>query len=236
MTSMVERALALFVSPAAPIPQAAGWEPPVAVRSSSGDDTSTRPDTARVQAVRSGMLTVVLGPSGAAAPVGAAVANELRCRARARTALLIVWAPSGVPATAAPAWPAAQRLAERLGTGESSVVARGRLVRVDLSTDPEAAAAWIPELIAGEAPAVLVLAGPRPAAFDPVLAAARLVVLVADADRPPAVTALAAEELAHSCPEVSVMAPMSSATARVVAGAGLGRLRRLSAAEGMAEK
>lgn len=232
MTPMAERVRALFVSPAAPIEAPATWTPPAAAKSSAGEVPSERFDAARMRVARRGLLTIVLEPSGAAAPVGAAVANELRCRARARTALLIVWAPSGVPAAAAPAWPAARRLAERLEAGGSSAVARGRLVRVDLPPDPEAAAARIPELIAGDAPAVLVLAGPRPATFDQVLAAARLVVLVTDADRPPAVEELAVEELAHRGARVSIMAPMGSATARVVAGAGLGRLRRLSAAEG----
>lgn len=106
-------------------------------------------------------------------------------------------------------------------------------MRVDLPSDPGVAAVRVTELLTGDAPAVLVLAGPRPVAFDPVLAAARLVVLVADAARPSALTGLAAEELAHLGPGVSVMPPMGSAVARVLAGAGLGRLRRLSSAERM---
>lgn len=229
MNPIAERVLALFVSPAAPVEGSAAWDPPVAVRPPSGDDAGTRSLAAWVQVPHSG-LSVVLGPSSAVAPVGAALANELRCRARARAALLIVWAPSPVaPVAASPAWPIARRQAERLRVVEPSAVARGRLVRLDLPREPEAAAALIPELVSGDVPAVLVVAGPRPAAFDRVLAAARLVFLVAAADRPPAVIDLAAEELADLASAPSVMAPLSGTVARAVAGAGLGRLRRLPA-------
>ena len=225
MSSLAERALALFVSPPTPVAGSAAWEPPLAMRPSPRDDTSGHlgvpwapgPGTA-----------VVLGPSGAAVPVAAVLANALRARARARTALLIVWAPSQVaPIATVPAWPAARRMAERFKLAEPSAGARGWLVRVDIPPAPEAAAARIPELTSGEVPAVIVLAGPRPAAFDPFLAAAERVVLVADPDRPPGATALAAQQLARLGSAVSVMPPVGSPVARALAGAGLGRLRRL---------
>lgn len=222
MTPVLERTLALFLSPASPTPERGAWEPPVpvldAVSAHTGEASPSAP---------SGALTVVLGASSGVVPLGAALANELRCRARAGAALLMVWAPSGPAVPAAPAWPATRRLAERHALREPSAVARGKLVRVDLPADPEVAAAEIPALVAGDVPAVLVMAGPRPAAFDAPLAAAKLVVLVPDAEHPPTLTGLATDELRRTGPEVMVIPPLTGAVGRVLANAGLGRLRRL---------
>jgi hypothetical protein len=94
---------------------------------------------------------------------------------------------------------AARRLAERLAARGLSAAARGRLVTVALpASDVEArAAADRAMAAAGDAPVVLVLAGARPPALDPLLAAVDRVVLVPPAEAPSGLEALALTAAAH---------------------------------------
>ena len=170
---------------------------------------------------------VVLGAGADAAALAAAVAGELRARGGARTALLLVWDPSGTPAAPIPAWPAARGLAAKLGPSHE-VAARGRLVRVQLPPDPETAAAAAARLTAAaRVPSVLALRGPRSSAFDGLLRTRDLLVLLESADLPHALSGLAALELRELNQRVLVERPLGGSVRRLLSSSGLGRWRAL---------
>lgn len=113
---------------------------------------------------------VVLGEAGV--PVAAALAAG---------GCVGVWRAQPPALTAAPGTPGARRLAERLEIRGLSAVVRGRLAWVVLDADPVAAAAEAQRVAAAvEGPVAIAVAGPRQAAFEP---------LIADADRVVAVVA-----------------------------------------------
>jgi hypothetical protein len=126
-----------------------------------------------------------------------------------------------------PAHAAARRLATRLASRGLPATARGRLAWLPLPADAgpglamaERAAATI------DVPAVLALAGPRPAEAEPLLAEHDLVAVVAG-DRAGPLTTLALDHLSGlSAPSVAVR-PLRGASRRL-ALAGVGGLRSLA--------
>ena len=193
MTELLERLAGFLVAPAAP--------------------------AARVD-VRPVSTAAVAGAERDAPAVGAAVALGL-----ARTACVAIWRhapPDPPPATTSGGTIATRRLVSRLRAHGFEACGRGRLAWVALPGDPaQAVAAW--ERLTGriEAPAVLVLARARAEAFDPALADADRVVLVAPTDADPALVELAAAGLPH----VEVAGPLPLvAKWGALAGLGSGRL------------
>jgi hypothetical protein len=138
---------------------------------------------------------------------------------------------AGMPASrtvtpAGAAIPAARRLEERLGDGFGPATACGRLAWVLLPAAPEAAAAAAARLVDGpEAPVVVAVCGPRPAALDPILAGRDVAVAVLPQDADPDLRALALAALAAPCR--SIHAPLQPGPPRWAALAGLARLRSL---------
>jgi hypothetical protein len=144
-----------------------------------------------------GAVAVLCAAEDAGA-AGVAMAALLARRARAGCGLACVWtAPDSYrhPETGAPARRAARRLSATLAARALDARACGRAVVVALEVDPAAALAGAGRAAAaaGDVPVVLVLGGPRPAAFDALLAEQdRLVVLT----RPGADAAIGALALA----------------------------------------
>ncbi len=138
-----------------------------------------------------------------------ALALSLAKAHRARCAVVCRWdGGDGGPSRPLLAGVAARRLAERLGGRGLAVVPRGRLVVVDLPSDPVAARAAA-ERVMGvvDGPPVLVLvAGPRPAALDPLLATLDRLVVVPAADAPPGLEAIALDDAARLGRSVTLLA------------------------------
>lgn len=232
MSGLLGQAIGLFVHPPpARTEEPSAWAPPVPSGSITPAALTEPPAVPEPGTLASrGAPVVVVGSSVGAVTLASALANELRLRGGRRCALLLVWGPLTTGAPAAPARPSARRLATRLSFGDRPAVPRGHLVRVELPMEPVAAAAEASRLLGGEAPAVLVIAGPRSAAFDPALGSASLVVVAEEAEAPPSLSALAAEQLRSLNPEVLIVPTLGGAVARTFANAGLGRLRRAGAA------
>ena len=183
---------------------------------------------------------VVVGAAGAVVPVAAAVAGELRARQRAGASLLCVWRPAGAespddertPAARSPAGattPGAGRLAARLEAHELAATACGRLAWLLLDPAPAAAAEQAGRCLASVTePVVLALAGPRPPAFEPLLAALDLAIAVLPAGADDSLRVLALAGL--PTPARHLAAPLAPGPARWSALAGLARLRSLPAA------
>lgn len=233
MSGLLGHLTRLFVAPPpARAEKPSAWAPPVSNGAEQPVAAIKPPPELEPEfriPVPGGAPVAVVGSSPDAITLAAALANELRLRCRSRCALLLVWCPLATDAHATPARPSARRLADRLSSGDRPAVPRGHLVRIELPTEPVAAAAEAGRLLAREDPAVLVLAGPRPAAFDRALGSASLVVVAEDAEAPPSLSALAAEQLRSLNPEVLIVPTPVGAVARSVASAGLGRLRVVSA-------
>lgn len=182
---------------------------------------------------------VVVGAAGAVVPLAAAAAGELRARHRAGAALLCVWRPAGVespddertPAARSPAGattPGAARLAARLVAHELAATACGRLAWLLLDPAPTVAAEQARRCLAIVAdPVVLALAGPRPAAFEPLLAELDLAIAVLPAGADESLRALAIAGL--PTPARHLLSPLAPGPARWSALAGLARLRSLPA-------
>jgi hypothetical protein len=106
-----------------------------------------------------------------------------------------------------------------------TVAARGRLVEVALpASDTEARAACERAMAAaGELPVVLVVAGPRPPALDPLLAALDRIVVVPPPDAATGLEDLALAAAAHLGRSTAVLRlpPGGSSPAQVLTGAGL---------------
>jgi hypothetical protein len=157
-----------------------------------------------------------------ALPLGSALALSLRPGARA--ALVAVWRPDPEPAPPtlrAPANRHARRLAASLAARGIEATASGRLARAALPPHPaESAQAADRALAAAQAPAVLVIAGPRCATLDDVLASLDLLLVAAPADDDQ-LAALAAAGLARLGPPAEVAPPLRSPALRALATAGL---------------
>ena len=193
----------------------------------------------------------VLGAPAVVVAVAAACAGELRARSGSAAALLCIWLPSaeigaGVPAAPGPesepevpaarspagaTTPGASRLAARLAAHGLPATACGRLAWLGLRHEPVAAAEQFRrcEAVAG-APLVLAIAGPRPAEFEPLLAAVDVSVAVLPAPIEPALRDLALATLPARASVV--VPPLGAGPPRWAALAGLARLRSLPGAGG----
>jgi len=182
----------------------------------------------------------VLGSPPAVVPVAAACAGELRARARAAAALLCIWRPAArptatadsdgsIPPAQSPAGattPGARRLAARLAAHELPTTACGRLAWLALENDPAAAAGQVRRCLAiADGPVVLAIAGPRPPAFETVLAELDLAIAVLPPDIDSALRDLALATLRAR--ERAILAPLPPGPPRWAAMAGLARLRSL---------
>lgn len=159
----------------------------------------------------------VLATAAGGPTAGAALA--LACGAP--VAVVALW---GASSRAGLALPPARRLAERLTARGLAATPRGRLVTVALPDDPSAArvAAERVRAAIGEAPFVLVVAGPRPPAFDPLLAAADRLVVVPPPGAPSGLEPLALAAAARLARSASVLRlPPTTPTTRLLAASGL---------------
>jgi hypothetical protein len=141
----------------------------------------------------------VLAAGGDAAVAGAALGLVAAAALRSRCAVVCVWSADATAPRSGVASVATRRLADRLAARGLVATARGRLVTVALpAADVEArAAAERAMAAAGQAPVVLVIAGPRPPALDPLLAAVERIVIVPPPDAPPTLESLALTAAAH---------------------------------------
>ena len=173
----------------------------------------------RVAATRLPLRAAVLGSVAEAVPVGALLANALRCAAGAPTAALAVWAPGAAGLRSGLATPAAARLASRLNLRGQPAVSRGRLAWLALDAHPVAAAVAARRATgAFEVPFVVVLAGPRCDVIEGVLAEQDLVVVVAAEPAGP----LARLAVAGCAGPALACAPPAPGLARWAARSGLG--------------
>jgi hypothetical protein len=178
----------------------------------------------------------VLAAREDAAVSGAAVGLAAAGALRAACAVVCVW--DGEADAAAPrsdlAIGAARRLGGRLAARGLLVGVRGRLVTVALPAEGSEARAAAERAMAatGDVPVVLVVAGARPAALDPLLAAVDRIVVVPAADAPAGLEDLAlcgAARLGRST-AVLRLPPAGSAAGRLLAAAGLALVPSLRAA------
>lgn len=129
----------------------------------------------------------------AASVAGTGLALRLLSAARAPAGVVCHWqkTPRTLSTGGPPARPAARHLAARLSGRDLSARAIGRLVFTSLPGEPAGALADASRALAAAsaagAPAVVVIAGPRPAALDPLLAERDAIVIVT----PPGAGALA---------------------------------------------
>jgi hypothetical protein len=186
-------------------------------------------DTAPATQVAERVLPVsfgVLAPTDDAGVAGAAVALAAARAHRSACAVLCVWTGEAetLPRRGL-AGGSARRLCGRMAARGLTVAARGRLVEVALpASDTEARAACERALAAaGDAPVVLVVAGPRPPALDPLLAALDRIVVVPAPDAAAGLEDLAVSSAAHLGRSTAVLRVPASASppARALASAGL---------------
>jgi hypothetical protein len=168
-------------------------------------------------------LGLLAAPADAAA-AGAALGLAAAAGRRAPCVLVCRWTGerTGASASAAsrPAVGAARRLATRLASRGLVADARGRLVTVLLPpAEAEArAAAERAVAAAGETPTVLVVAGPRPAVFDALLAELDRLVVIAPPDAPAGLEQLAVDAAARLGRGTGVLRlPRSAVMARRIA-------------------
>ncbi len=152
----------------------------------------------------------VLGGGRASVALGHALARRLACAPGPSPALALVATVSGeVPGPAAgwPATPAARRAARTLGVVAAPALARGRVLGVGLPEEPAALAITLADVrrVLSAHPWVTVLPGVRRRELDPVVAAHRVVVVVLATGADPALSALAAAEIAGLGPDVAVV-------------------------------
>lgn len=174
MSGVLQRAVGWFLAPPAVRPQSAAVMPPAA-------------------------RAVVLGSPADAVPLAAAVALSLRAAAGSPAAVVAVWSPDDVARAGSPpavspaaATRAASRLAQRLAAHGPEAVARGRLVWLALSAEPQAAAGGVRRASAiVEDPLVTAVTGPRPAELDELVAEHDVVVVAGDPESALARAALA---------------------------------------------
>jgi hypothetical protein len=166
----------------------------------------------------------VLAAPRHALAVGAAVALAVARPLRARRALVCAWPPGpwAQPALQGPARVGARQLRRSLAAREIEATASGKLVRVLLPEPGEQAAAVATRAMgAASAPAVLVLAGPRPESLDELLLRHDAIVVAADPDADRTLVDLAVATLAGRHPAVSPCTLPLGAVARALAAAGL---------------
>jgi len=143
---------------------------------------------------RTPACVALLAPTGDAPALAAGLGLALARRERAPAAVVCLWAAEGGRALwRVPALPAAARIAAALAARGHASRGSGRLVHVRLAEQCDEAAAEARRVaaVAGGAPTVLTLAGPRAAAFDALLAEQDLVVVAVAAGADPALARLA---------------------------------------------
>jgi hypothetical protein len=140
----------------------------------------------------------VLAAPREGAVAAASVALAVMRAQRSRCAVICRWDGHAVVPRPGLASVGARRLAERLERRGVQVAARGRLVTVALPKEPAQARAAAERLLIAveETPLVLLVAGPRPPALDPLLAALDRLVVVTALDAPPGLGDLALDEAA----------------------------------------
>jgi hypothetical protein len=171
--SLARRLSEHFVMPAGE-PVAAPYEAPADRDEAPARASAQPPPFARV-----GVAVLTAAPDAPA--LGAALGLALARLHRVPVVVVCMWTGGQAPARAwrGPAWPAARRLAGGLAARGHDARPAGRLVVVWLAGADDAAAPEARRVLAaaGAAPAVLALGGPRPAAFDVLLADQDLVVV-----------------------------------------------------------
>jgi hypothetical protein len=172
-----------------------------------------------------GAMAVLCAADDARA-VGVAAAALLARRARAACGVACVWTapePPRHPEAAAPASRAARRLAATLAARGLAAHAGGRAAVVALDGDPASAAAGAGRAAAaaGAAPVVLVLGGPRPAAFDALLGEQDRIVVLTRPGADAAMSALAVAGLPAAGPPPVACSLALGPAARGLAAAGL---------------
>jgi len=169
-------------------------------------------------------LGVLVAPRDAEV-AGASLALAAASAHRAPCALACRW--TGTEPTEPPrsglAVTAARKLAQRLTTRGLSAGACGRLVLVDLPAAAGEARAATERALAtvGETPTVLVVAGARPPALDPLLATLDRLIVVPAADAPPGLAALALTAAAHLGRGAALLHLPPTTTARLLTTTGL---------------
>jgi hypothetical protein len=168
----------------------------------------------------------VLAAGEDAAVAGAALGLAAARAHRAACAVVCVWTGEGGSAPrGGPTGGTARRLRGRLAARGLAAAARGRLVEVALpASDTEARAACERAMAAaGDLPVVLVVAGPRPPALDPLLAAADRIVVVPPRDAAAGLEDLAVAAAAHLGRSTAVLRlpPGGPSPAQLLTGAGL---------------
>jgi hypothetical protein len=183
----------------------------------------------RVTPATVGVLAAVReGDVAATALAGAAAGGR-----GARCAVVCRWDGRGAePPRAAPASRGARRLAERLDRRGLPARARGRVVMVALPPAPVEARAAIERTLAaiGDVPLVVLVAGPRPPALDPLLAALDRLVVVPAPDAPPGLGDLAVTAAAQLGRGVARLDLPDTALGRLVATSGRSLSPRLRSA------
>ncbi|MFL5749365.1 MAG: hypothetical protein ACJ767_01975 [Chloroflexota bacterium] len=155
--------------------------------------------------------------------IGSGVALVVARGVRARRALVCAWPPGdwATPALQAPAGGGARRLRRSLAARGIDATATGSLVRTVLPENPEDAVATAERaLAAAAAPAVLVLAGPRPEILDELLLAQDAIVVAADPDADRCVADLAVATLNARHPAVSACTLALGPVGRALAASG----------------
>lgn len=155
---------------------------------------------------------------------GALLALALARARNAGSGLLCLWRAGerAVPTWSAPALRGARRVVAALAAHDLEAEAGGRLVRLCLPEEPEAAFAVATRAAAvSSVPAVTALAGPRTPALDQLLLAQDLVVVVHRPDADRALAELACQGLA-SLRVPAVACPVApGARGRMLAAAGI---------------
>jgi hypothetical protein len=214
--SLPRRVLEHFVMPVGDLP------------ARDGDGIVVCEQASAVACARSAPPAVaVLAAASDAPALGAALGLALARRRPAPVVVVCVWSAGqpALPAWRAPALPAARRLAGGLAARGYDARPAGRLavVRLAGSDDDAAAAARRALAAAGTAPAVLVLAGPRAAAFDALLAEQDLVVVGIRSGADPVLARLAVAGLTDTVRACACDVPAAH-PARSLAAAGVALL------------
>ena len=250
--SLLRRLAATFVEPAdhpPPAPPSDGARPTVVFVPPRPAPPGAAPLHDSPQPPDPLARAVVLGADAAAIPLAAACAGELRARAQAPAALLCVWQPAleapadeldppwdapdldeGPSTPAGATTPAARRLSARLAAHDLAATACGRLAWLRLEPEADQAAEQARRCLAiSDAPVVIALAGPRAAAFEPLLSEVGTAIAVLPTDTDDPLRELVLSTLPTS--RRAVIAPLRPGPPRWAAMAGLGRLRSLDGGE-----
>ncbi|MGI8593181.1 MAG: hypothetical protein ACR2ML_02255 [Solirubrobacteraceae bacterium] len=180
-------------------------------------------------------IAVLCSPVDAVA-VGSTVALAAARRARSSIGVAALWRPgtSAMFGVTAPPVRRARRLVKSLQARDLRASAAGRLVRVELPAEPEAAIASAARAeVTTDAPMVVVVAGPREAAIDRLLTEHDLLLLAVGDESDPLVD-LAHDSLAQLGPRVATIPAAVPPLTRALAVWGLGPGKGLPAIEALA--